>query len=142
MYRIERLTVLDDSGLADLQRLYGEYDPKTAPTASSMRDAAVQNVFLVARESGSGRIVGFLTIVFYPRMKGTVAQVEDVFVEQARRRTGAGRLLMERALMLARDAKCVDLHLSTYPDMDAANAFYDEVGGTYRIMHVYKWLLN
>jgi ribosomal protein S18 acetylase RimI-like enzyme len=142
-YRVERLygSQITPNDLEDLSKIYAEYDRGVTLTERDLRSFGAEHALFVVREDVTSRITGFLTLIPYPRMKGRVAQVEDIVVLEAYRRRGRGKALMRQALQHAKACGCVDMHLSTYPDMHAANGLYESLGGNRREMNVYKWLI-
>lgn len=81
------------------------------------------------------RIVGVLTLVWYDVPSGCKGWVEDVVVDAGERGRGVGRLLVEKALELARSEGVQHLMLTSNPARRAAHALYrtcgfEEVGST------------
>jgi len=81
--------------------------------------------------------VGFaLFFMNYSTWEGTSGlYIEDLFVDEPARGTGAGRALMAAASAVARDRGCARLELSVL-DWNPARAFYERLG----MSHQEKWL--
>ena len=81
--------------------------------------------------------VGFaLFFMNYSTWEGTRGlYIEDLFVDEAARGTGAGRALMVAAAAIAKERGCARLELSVL-DWNPARAFYERLGMT----HQEKWL--
>lgn len=89
------------------------------------RDGAV----LVAE--ADGRVVGACTLLFtrFNPMDATPgAWLDGLAVDEAHRRRGIGRTLMEEARLRAEDAGCDSLVLHTHEDQGAAIALYESLG--------------
>jgi ribosomal protein S18 acetylase RimI-like enzyme len=61
-------------------------------------------------------------------MKGLVAQVEDIIVDERYRRRGVALKLLAECVERASKAQCADVHLMTYPDLKPANRLYQKAG--------------
>jgi GNAT superfamily N-acetyltransferase len=81
--------------------------------------------------------VGFaLFFMNYSTWEGTSGlYIEDLFVDESARSTGAGRALMAAASAVAKDRGCARLELSVL-DWNPARAFYERLG----MSHQQKWL--
>ena len=84
---------------------------------------------LVAEEGGV--VLGSLVLLIVPNLshRGLPwALVENVIVDERRRRTGVGKLLMAYAIGRARDAGCYRIGLSSDNRRDGAHRFYRALG--------------
>ena len=99
------------------------------------------SILLVAREDGSGRILGSLTLVVFPIPTGIRAWIEDVVVDEAARGQGVGEALNRHALdrASAEGAKTVDL--TSRPTREAANRLYLRLGFIPRETNIYRFTL-
>jgi len=81
--------------------------------------------------------LGFaLFFMNYSTWEGTSGvYIEDLFVTEAARGTGAGRALMAAAAAVAKERSCARLELSVL-DWNPARAFYERLG----MSHQEKWL--
>jgi len=59
---------------------------------------------------------------------GTEATLEDLYVDPAARRAGAGRALVEAALAMARERSCTSVCLDTNENNAASTAIYAKLG--------------
>lgn len=84
-----------------------------------------------------GQPVGFaLFFMNYSTWEGTSGlYIEDLFVDEVARGTGAGRALMAAASAIAKERGCARLELSVL-DWNPARAFYERLG----MSHQEKWL--
>lgn len=90
---------------------------------------------LIAESEGAP--VGFaLFFMNYSTWEGTSGlYIEDLFVEEAARGTGAGRALMAAASAIAEERGCARLELSVL-EWNPARAFYERLG----MSHQQEWL--
>jgi len=101
--------------------------------------ASPATVLLMARDTGSGRIVGSLTLALFRIPTGLRAWIEDVVVDDAARGQGVGEALNHHAIAVAagRGARTVDL--TSRPSREAANRLYQRIGFTPRQTNVYRY---
>jgi GNAT superfamily N-acetyltransferase len=122
--------------------LYRQLTITTAPAESGKQpsDADYRQVFnristfpgmeLIVAEEG-GEIIGSLVLLVVPNLSHQAlpwAVVENVIVDETRRRTGVGRLLMEYAINQARAAGCYRIGLSSNNSRKEAHRFYESLG--------------
>jgi GNAT superfamily N-acetyltransferase len=90
---------------------------------------------LIAEDEGAP--IGFaLFFMNYSTWEGTAGlYIEDLFVAEEARGTGAGRALMAAAAAVAKERGCARLELSVL-DWNPARAFYERLG----MSHQEKWL--
>ncbi len=84
---------------------------------------------VVAEENGE--VVGSLELIIIPNLshKGLPwALVENVIVDEASRRTGIGRMMMEYAVSQARSNGCYRISLSSNNHRKEAHKFYESLG--------------
>lgn len=80
-----------------------------------------------------GKVVGCLQLTFIPGLTyigGTRAQIEGVRIARRLRGSGAGRMMIEHAISLARDYGCVLVQLTTDKRRPKALFFYQSLGFT------------
>ncbi len=88
---------------------------------------------LVAETEGSAgrrpRLVGFANHVLHPYTWGTelICYLEDLFVEEDARGSGAGTALIEALIQLSRDNGWARLYWHTHRDNEAARSVYDKI---------------
>ena len=89
-------------------------------------------------EDDAKRIVGCATLCVYESPTGRKASVEDVVVSEAFRGQGIGRTLLQRIIDFAGSKLApIDLHLTSSPWREEANALYQALGFEKRETNVY-----
>ncbi len=133
---IRRMTTLD-AGLEEaLARLLPQLSGGLrAPSREVLGRLLAQPCSALLAALDGERIVGVLTLVWYDVPSGRKGWVEDVVVDAGERGRGVGRLLVEKALELARSEGVQHLMLTSNPARRAAHALYrtcgfEEVGST------------
>lgn len=133
---IRRMTTLD-AGLEEaLARLLPQLSGGLrAPSREVLGRLLAQPCSALLAALDGKRIVGVLTLVWYDVPSGRKGWVEDVVVDAGERGRGVGRLLVEKALELARSEGVQHLMLTSNPARRAAHALYrtcgfEEVGST------------
>ncbi len=104
-------------------------DPVRAAAAFEALTAREGAALLVAELDG--RIVGTLTLIVVPNLTHNAqpwAQVENMVVDTGVRRSGAGRLLIERALAIAAETGCYKVQLQSANQRHEAHRFYEVTG--------------
>ena len=96
---------------------------------------------LLARDTGSGNIVGSLTLVVFPIPTGVRAWIEDVVVDGDARGSGAGAALSTAALDLAATLGATTVELTSRPSRESANRLYQRLGFVPRDTNVYRYSL-
>ena len=76
----------------------------------------------------AGRIVGTLTLAWYDAPSGRKAWIEDVVVDAAARRCGAGEALVRAAQRHAAEIGAKRVMLTSNPSRTAARALYRKCG--------------
>jgi tRNA threonylcarbamoyladenosine biosynthesis protein TsaB len=139
---VEELKVISKQDFEDIARIYQSYSSAQINFAN-IRAAALEHCVLVSRlnRPRTRKIIGFVTLLIYRRMKGLVAQVEDIIVDEKYCRRGVGSKLLAECVRRARNAGCADVHLVTYPNLVAANQFYQTAGWTKLDTNTYKIFL-
>ena len=126
-----------EAGVCDAEALCGLARQLTGEEATPQQtEAAVQAIetnpachLLVAEEEGA--VVGSLYLVVAPNVTHGARPwcvIENVIVEEGRRRRGIGRALMDRALELAREARCYKVFLGSNVKRADAHEFYRALG--------------
>lgn len=88
-----------------------------------------------------GHMAGMATVQFVPTMRGCVAHVDDVVVEEASRGKGYGRALMQHLIDRAREKSCYSMEFTSRPSREAANALYQKMGFEKYDTNVYRMRL-
>jgi GNAT superfamily N-acetyltransferase len=114
------------------QELTGERHDLTQHETKPLFDeikAMPGHELLVAEEDGV--VVGTMVLLIVPNFShGALpwAMVENLVIDPAHRRKGIGRLLMDYALSLAREAGCYKLQLLSSTKRKEAHRFYKRLG--------------
>lgn len=127
--RVRRVRSLTPAQREALGRLLPQLSPRLdglAETQAARIVASPQTALLIA-ERGS-ELVGALTLVWYDVPSGRKAWIEDVVVDAAHRRIGAGRALVDAAVAEARRAGVSQVMLTSSPARTAARALYRKEG--------------
>lgn len=95
---------------------------------------------LVARVDG--KIIGTLSLAMFPIPTGLRAWIEDVVVDEASGRQGAGTALVREALRIAEQAGARTVDLTSRPSREAAARIYEKVGFRQRDSRLYRYALD
>ena len=136
-------TKVDDELMDAFARLVPQLSRSAPPPGRHELESILSdpgNIVLVARD-GDGAIVGTLTLVLFRIPTGMRAWIEDVVVDETRRRTGAGRALTAEAVRLAAEAGARTVDLTSTPARQAANQLYLRMGFKARETNVYRYEL-
>jgi len=138
----------DEADIPDVARLFDQYrqfyrcdaDLALATRFISKRIESDESVIFQAVEDES--VIGFVQL--YPSFCSVEAIkifiLYDLFVEQSKRRSGAGRLLMEQAAAFARENDAGRIDLLTGKDNKPGQLLYDQLGylGTNEDFYAYS----
>ncbi len=86
-----------------------------------------------------GQYYGSLTLAIFKIPTGTRAWVEDVVVNKSARGKGVGKMLLECAVSMAKEAGAKTIDLTSRPSREAANALYRKAGFELRETNVYRY---
>ncbi len=129
--QIERLKSTDLPRLAELfQQFWGETSSQDSMRAIFQRITANPAYVLLAAKS-AGRLVGFAMGVVCEDLYGDgrpFMVVEDLIVDQARRRQGVGKALMYALEKTARERNCGQIILVTEANRTDSIRFYQSLG--------------
>ena|SRR5690349_15233063 len=118
---------------------------KVAPTWEELKQLieSESSSLLVAREeSTSDAIVGLLCLTVYRVPTGLRSIIEDVVVDENRRRRGIAEALVRQAIDLAREAGAEGISLTSNPQREAANKLYQSIGFQLRQTNPYFFRLK
>lgn len=124
-----RIATLDDAAeLARLNHLFNKFQDTVETMAARLADPRRVETPILAEVDG--HVVGFTAVhvvpsVFYPTPR---AEVTEMFVEEAYRKRGIGRVLMAHAEQVAREQGAVDLLVLTDFKNHAAQGLYRAMG--------------
>lgn len=118
--------------------------PQLSSSAKPLDAAAIEGMVfspsvtvLLARDEG--KIIGSLSLVVFRIPTGVRAWIEDVVVDSAAGRQGAGTALVRAAVERARAAGARSVDLTTRPARVAAGNLYERVGFEQRETRVYRY---
>jgi ribosomal protein S18 acetylase RimI-like enzyme len=137
--RVERAVVADGELVAAVRRLVPQLsDSAAAPEAYDVETVVTSpaTTLFVARDEGA--IVGILTLALFRLPTGLRAWIEDVVVDEAARRLGAGRALVEAAVALAQESGATTIDLTSRPSRDSARRLYEAMGFEERTTTVFR----
>src|SRR5215211_1119492 len=101
------------------------------------------STLLVARDPDeTSPIAGILCLTVYRVPTGLRSIIEDVVVDEARRRRGIGEALVRHAIDLAREAGADGVSLTSNPQRQAANRLYQALGFQIRQTNSYFYKLK
>ncbi len=123
-----------------LPQLSQRASPITLESLDEMITAPSSHLF-VAQDS-DGRVGGMLTLVVFPILTGQRAWIEDVVVDTAVRGAGLGRLLTQKAIMLASELGVTTVDLTSRSGRVAAHRLYESVGFVVRDTSVYRFVVE
>jgi ribosomal protein S18 acetylase RimI-like enzyme len=122
-----------------LPQLSSSAKPLDAPTLAAVADSPAVTV-LVARLDG--KIIGTLSLAMFRVPTGMRAWIEDVVVDAAFGRRGAGTALVREALRLAEKAGARTVDLTSRPSREGAGRIYERVGFRQRDTRVYRYAVK
>jgi ribosomal protein S18 acetylase RimI-like enzyme len=122
-----------------LPQLSSSAQPLDASTLAAVADSPAVTV-LVARLDG--RIIGTLSLAIFRIPTGLRAWIEDVVVDEAFGRRGAGTALVREALRLAEKAGARTVDLTSRPSREGAGRIYERVGFQQRDTRLYRYAVE
>ncbi|KAJ2960078.1 hypothetical protein NQZ79_g4467 [Umbelopsis isabellina] len=128
------------SGMARLLPQLSQSAPAlNAERVQSVTRSPLTSLFLAFDES-SGTVVGMLTLAIFDAITGRRAHIEDVVVDNECRGKGVGKLLLQKAIMIAQtEFGASSIDLTSRPEREAANKLYQKVGFVKRETNVYRY---
>jgi ribosomal protein S18 acetylase RimI-like enzyme len=113
--------------------------PQLSSSAPQLDAPALQPAITVLLARSAGKIVGSLTLAVFPIPTGVRAWIEDVVVDGSARGQGAGAVLTQEALRLAREAGARTVDLTTRPSRESAGRLYERAGFVQRETRLYRY---
>jgi GNAT superfamily N-acetyltransferase len=114
----------------DERRFAHLYDAADAESYYASRNETTDEAVLVAELDGE--IVGFAYVgyeaVNYPSLLKNAAWLHDLYIEERARKTGAGKLLIENCVEVARELGADKLMLSVAAKNEPAHEFFERRG--------------
>lgn len=142
---VSEAVVVDDELINAFAHLIPQLSSSNPPPDRNALAAIVDNpdvtVFLAKDRDDADRIIGSLTLVTFRIPTGLRAFIEDVVVDDAVRRSGAGRAMTTAALDKARALGVSTVDLTSRPSREAANAMYQNMGFERRDSNLYRFAL-
>jgi ribosomal protein S18 acetylase RimI-like enzyme len=137
---VEVAQEVDDALVDAFARLIPQLSSSNPPPGADALRAIVDNpdTFLFVARDGD-RVIGSLTLVTFRIPTGLRAFIEDVVVDDAVRRSGAGQALTKAALDRARELGVSTVDLTSRPSREAANAMYVKLGFELRNSNLYRY---
>ena len=133
-----------DKVTGEVVEAFGRLLPQLSRSAPPLGQAELEavagcpaNTVLVARSAGT--IIGTTTLVMFPLPTGLRAWIEDVVVDESARGQGAGAVMTQEALRLAREAGARTVDLTSRPSREAAGRLYEKAGFKLRDSRVYRY---
>jgi ribosomal protein S18 acetylase RimI-like enzyme len=137
---VEVLETVTDEVVEAFGRLLPQLS-SSPPQLDTAAIAAIANsdadTILLARSGG--KIIGTLTLIMFRTPTGARAWIEDVVVDEAAGRQGAGTALVEEALRRARAAGVRTVDLTSRPSREAAGRLYEKTGFVQRDSRLYRY---
>jgi GNAT superfamily N-acetyltransferase len=125
---IRQATPADAAAVARLNEDFNEVRTDVATMAARIAQCLLTERILLAEIDGLA--VGFLSLWLFPVIcaPDPYAEVAELFVEEAYRRRGVGRALLEEAIEIARSEGAAELKVVTGFRNTAAQQLYYAVG--------------
>ena len=138
---IEQATEVTPELEEAMQRLIPQLSPSAAvPEAAWLgRVVTDDHVALLLARDDAGRIVGTLTLSWFPLPLGLRAWVNDVVVDEAARGRGVAGAMVREALRRAEAMGAPELRLTSHPARAAANRLYARLGFERRETNSYRY---
>jgi len=129
MAEIIQLTSADERALSEVNVLLKQLSERIPPCTLELLKDIVEDKNLelwVALENE--KIVGMGELVIVLKPDGTIAQIEDVVVDEGQRGKGLGKAISEKLIERAQERGARAIHLSSNPLRVAANELYKKIG--------------
>jgi ribosomal protein S18 acetylase RimI-like enzyme len=122
-----------------LPQLSRSAKPLDAPALAAVADSPGVTL-LVARLDD--KIIGTLSLAMFLVPTGLRAWIEDVVVDEAYGRKGAGTALVREAVRLAERAGARTVDLTSRPSRETAGHIYERVGFQQRDSRLYRYAID
>jgi ribosomal protein S18 acetylase RimI-like enzyme len=137
---IEELREVTDEVVDAFAKLLPQLSSSAKPLDPAMiKDLVASAAVTVLLARSDDKIVGTLSLVVFRIPTGTRAWIEDVVVDAAAGRQGAGTALVRAAVDQARAAGARSVDLTTRPSRVAAGNLYERAGFQQRETRVYRY---
>ncbi len=141
---IEILDKVTDEVVDAFGRLLPQLSSTAEPVDADALTAVISSpavTVLLARGDDDG-IIGTLTLAMFPAPTGLRAWIEDVVVDAAAGRQGAGMALVREALRLAEAAGARTVDLTSRQSREAAGGLYAKAGFGQRETRLYRYTFS
>jgi len=141
--RVERAVVADAELVAAVRHLVPQLSSAAPPIEAHDLESIVASpatMLLVARDDDDS-VLGILTLAVFRIPTGVRARIEDVVVDDAARRVGAGRALVQAAIDLSIGAGARTIDLTSRPSREAPHNLYKSMGFEERETTVYRYAI-
>lgn len=125
------------------QRLIPQLTKNNPPPSLDLLTALLadtSSTLLLARD-GENKIIGALTLIIYKVPTGIRSIIEDVVVDESARGKKVGKMLMKKAIEIAKEKNASNISLTSNPHRIAANQLYLKMGFTKRETNSYQMKL-
>lgn len=143
---IEKVASATEELYEALQQFVPQLGPhKVPPTWDELKKLvdSESSTLLIAREPDErSPIAGLLCLTVYRVPTGVRSIIEDLIVDENRRRRGIGEALVSRAIDLAREAGAAGVSLTSNPKREAANYLYQAMGFHLRQTNPYYYKIK
>lgn len=141
---IERARAASPDLVRAMAELIPALSPQRRPPDAAQLQAILddQRLHLFLARDPQGAIAGMITLILYRVPTGLRARIEDLVVSPRYRGLGLGRALMERAMLVARQAHAHVLDLTSNPSRLEANQLYLSLGFVRWETNVYRKVLD
>jgi GNAT superfamily N-acetyltransferase len=137
--KVEQAKYGDDTLLSAVNSLLPQLSPSASPlTLAELRAIVESDTTRLLIALDDGKIYGMLTLVIFRIPTGVRSWIEDVVVDASSRGKGAGKVLLETAVRLAREQGANTLNLTSNPSRVAANRLYRKAGFEQRDTNTYR----
>jgi ribosomal protein S18 acetylase RimI-like enzyme len=137
--QVEVLDSVTDEVVDAFNRLLPQLSSSAkALDASTLAQLAHSPAVTVLLARLDGKIIGMLSLAMFQIPTGRRAWIEDVVVDEAFGRRGAGTALVLEALRLAEKAGARTVDLTSRPSREGAGRMYERVGFQQRDSRLYR----
>lgn len=146
IFKVETLKKADKKTLAELNYLSAQLGLSTTPpkpmTFAELKKMLEQKDFYQLVIRSKGVIVAGLNVYITRIPTGLIAEAEDLVVDEPYRMWGLGRILMEKAIEIAKKHKAKHISHRTNPKRVDANKLYQAMGFRQMETNFYRINLN
>jgi ribosomal protein S18 acetylase RimI-like enzyme len=126
----------------ELYRALLQLIPPTQQELEKLINSESSTLLVAHRDGEDAQILGVLCLTIYRVPTGVRSIIEDLIVDATARREGVGQALIHFAIGLAREAGAAGITLTSNPQREAANQFYQSMGFELRKTNPYVYRLK